>query len=174
MYIIYILEFLCKYVKLMFSLSITFISNILFFPQPLLPYIFLILFFQFIFPLKKMYISKKEKKEKHFLITICSKCSRNAHFVDLINFALPSLPLTKQMGGLTKNPLAGLAALGALGMAPANTGGLNPTGNKTLHQFYKLSFHLENYRVISTIIFKQVSENRIRKAFCLKFTRVHS
>ncbi|XP_059615748.1 poly(rC)-binding protein 3 isoform X1 [Phlebotomus argentipes] len=31
------------------------------------------------------------------------------------------------MGGLTKNPLAGLAALGALGMAPANTGGLNPT-----------------------------------------------
>lgn len=33
-----------------------------------------------------------------------------------------------QMSGLTKNPLAGLAALGLAGMAPSNTGGLNPTG----------------------------------------------
>lgn len=32
------------------------------------------------------------------------------------------------MSGLTKNPLAGLAALGLAGMAPSNTGGLNPTG----------------------------------------------
>ncbi|XP_055706928.1 poly(rC)-binding protein 3 isoform X4 [Phlebotomus papatasi] len=39
------------------------------------------------------------------------------------NYAVPA----QEMGGLTKNPLAGLAALGALGMAPANTGGLNPT-----------------------------------------------
>ncbi|XP_055325269.1 poly(rC)-binding protein 3 isoform X4 [Sitodiplosis mosellana] len=31
------------------------------------------------------------------------------------------------MSGLTKNPLAGLAALGLAGMAPSNTGGLNPT-----------------------------------------------
>uniref|UniRef100_A0A1B0CF10 Putative polyc-binding alphacp-1 n=1 Tax=Lutzomyia longipalpis TaxID=7200 RepID=A0A1B0CF10_LUTLO len=40
------------------------------------------------------------------------------------NYAVPA---QEQMGGLTKNPLAGLAALGALGMAPSNTGGLNPT-----------------------------------------------
>jgi hypothetical protein len=34
-----------------------------------------------------------------------------------------------QMTGLTKNPLAGLAALGLAGAAiPSNTGGLNPTG----------------------------------------------
>lgn len=33
-----------------------------------------------------------------------------------------------QMSGLTKNPLASLAALGLAGMAPSNTGGLNPTG----------------------------------------------
>lgn len=32
------------------------------------------------------------------------------------------------MSGLTKNPLASLAALGLAGMAPSNTGGLNPTG----------------------------------------------
>ncbi|XP_037034933.1 poly(rC)-binding protein 3 isoform X3 [Bradysia coprophila] len=31
------------------------------------------------------------------------------------------------MSGLTKNPLASLAALGLAGMAPSNTGGLNPT-----------------------------------------------
>lgn len=36
------------------------------------------------------------------------------------------------MSGLTKNPLAGLAALGLAGMAPSNTGGLNPTG-KLIH-----------------------------------------
>ncbi|XP_031618257.1 poly(rC)-binding protein 3 isoform X2 [Contarinia nasturtii] len=33
----------------------------------------------------------------------------------------------QEMSGLTKNPLAGLAALGLAGMAPSNTGGLNPT-----------------------------------------------
>lgn len=33
-----------------------------------------------------------------------------------------------QMSGLSKNPLAGLAALGLAGMAPSQTGGLNPTG----------------------------------------------
>lgn len=32
------------------------------------------------------------------------------------------------MTGLAKNPLAGLAALGLAGAIPANTGGLNPTG----------------------------------------------
>lgn len=32
------------------------------------------------------------------------------------------------MSGLSKNPLASLAALGLAGMAPSNTGGLNPTG----------------------------------------------
>lgn len=32
------------------------------------------------------------------------------------------------MSGLTKNPLASLAALGLAGIAPSNTGGLNPTG----------------------------------------------
>lgn len=32
------------------------------------------------------------------------------------------------MSGLGKNPLASLAALQLAGMAPANTGGLNPTG----------------------------------------------
>lgn len=32
------------------------------------------------------------------------------------------------MGGMTKNPLAGLAALGLAGMAPTNQSGLNPTG----------------------------------------------
>lgn len=36
------------------------------------------------------------------------------------------------MSGLTKNPLASLAALGLAGMAPTNTGGLNPTGEKYL------------------------------------------
>ncbi|KAG5678618.1 hypothetical protein PVAND_008277 [Polypedilum vanderplanki] len=40
------------------------------------------------------------------------------------NFAVP----TEQMTGLTKNPLAGLAALGLAGAAiPSNTSGLNPT-----------------------------------------------
>lgn len=37
------------------------------------------------------------------------------------------IPTPQQMGGLTKNPLASLAALGLAGMAPANTN-LNPTG----------------------------------------------
>ncbi|KAL7050764.1 hypothetical protein ACKWTF_004206 [Chironomus riparius] len=40
------------------------------------------------------------------------------------NFAVP----TEQMTGLSKNPLAGLAALGLAGAIPQNTGGLNPTG----------------------------------------------
>lgn len=35
---------------------------------------------------------------------------------------------SEQMTGLAKNPLAGLAALGLAGAIPANTGGLNPTG----------------------------------------------
>ncbi|XP_037034931.1 poly(rC)-binding protein 3 isoform X2 [Bradysia coprophila] len=39
------------------------------------------------------------------------------------NYAVP----TQEMSGLTKNPLASLAALGLAGMAPSNTGGLNPT-----------------------------------------------
>ncbi|KAL7050763.1 hypothetical protein ACKWTF_004206 [Chironomus riparius] len=39
------------------------------------------------------------------------------------NFAVP----TEQMTGLSKNPLAGLAALGLAGAIPQNTGGLNPT-----------------------------------------------
>lgn len=33
-----------------------------------------------------------------------------------------------QITGLTKNPLAGLAAVGLAGMAPSNNGGINPVG----------------------------------------------
>ncbi|XP_052565514.1 poly(rC)-binding protein 2 isoform X6 [Culex pipiens pallens] len=36
------------------------------------------------------------------------------------------------VGGLAKNPLAGLAALGLAGAIPTNTGGLNPTGELAL------------------------------------------
>lgn len=39
-----------------------------------------------------------------------------------------------QMSGLSKNPLAGLAALGLAGMAPSQTGGLNPTGECEISQ----------------------------------------
>ncbi|EAT47624.1 AAEL001245-PA, partial [Aedes aegypti] len=41
------------------------------------------------------------------------------------NYAVPA----QEVGGLAKNPLAGLAALGLAGAIPTNTGGLNPTGN---------------------------------------------
>ncbi|XP_066248523.1 poly(rC)-binding protein 3 isoform X6 [Euwallacea similis] len=40
--------------------------------------------------------------------------------------ALPPQHLLPDVATLTKNPLAGLAALGLGGLAPANTGGLNP------------------------------------------------
>ncbi|XP_030762030.1 poly(rC)-binding protein 3 isoform X2 [Sitophilus oryzae] len=40
--------------------------------------------------------------------------------------ALPPQHLLPDVAALTKNPLAGLAALGLGGLAPANTGGLNP------------------------------------------------
>ncbi|XP_060523432.1 poly(rC)-binding protein 3 isoform X2 [Cylas formicarius] len=40
--------------------------------------------------------------------------------------ALPPAHLLPDVAALTKNPLAGLAALGLGGLAPANTGGLNP------------------------------------------------
>lgn len=49
-------------------------------------------------------------------------------FVPFIFTLTRELCVCKQMSGLTKNPLAGLAALGLAGMAPSNTGGLNPTG----------------------------------------------
>ncbi|XP_029722145.2 poly(rC)-binding protein 3 isoform X6 [Aedes albopictus] len=39
------------------------------------------------------------------------------------NYAVPA----QEVGGLAKNPLAGLAALGLAGAIPTNTGGLNPT-----------------------------------------------
>lgn len=39
------------------------------------------------------------------------------------NYAVP----TQEVGGLAKNPLAGLAALGLAGAIPTNTSGLNPT-----------------------------------------------
>lgn len=39
---------------------------------------------------------------------------------------------------MTKNPLAGLAALGLGGLAPANTGGLNPAG-KVIEIIYFVS-----------------------------------
>ncbi|KAH0998750.1 hypothetical protein HUJ04_005375 [Dendroctonus ponderosae] len=42
--------------------------------------------------------------------------------------ALPPQHLLPDVTTLTKNPLAGLAALGLGGLAPANTGGLNPAG----------------------------------------------
>ncbi|XP_066248515.1 poly(rC)-binding protein 3 isoform X1 [Euwallacea similis] len=42
--------------------------------------------------------------------------------------ALPPQHLLPDVATLTKNPLAGLAALGLGGLAPANTGGLNPAG----------------------------------------------
>lgn len=42
----------------------------------------------------------------------------------------------KQMGGINKNPLASLAALGLAGMAPSNTGGLNPTGRFLICVFF--------------------------------------
>lgn len=41
---------------------------------------------------------------------------------------LYSILISFQMTGLTKNPLAGLAALGLAGAIPTNTGGLNQTG----------------------------------------------
>ena len=40
------------------------------------------------------------------------------------------------MTALGKSPLAGLAALGLSGLAPANTGGLNPAG-KTINISYR-------------------------------------
>lgn len=44
------------------------------------------------------------------------------------NYAVPA----QEVGGLAKNPLAGLAALGLAGAIPTNTGGLNPTGELAL------------------------------------------
>lgn len=41
------------------------------------------------------------------------------------NYAVPA----QEVGGLAKNPLAGLAALGLAGAIPTNTGGLNPTAS---------------------------------------------
>lgn len=46
---------------------------------------------------------------------------------------------------LTKNPLAGLAALGLAGMAPSNTGGLNPTGKYYLFFACKLIVRCETF-----------------------------
>lgn len=48
-----------------------------------------------------------------------------------------------QMSGLTKNPLASLAALGLAGMAPSNTGGLNPTGGFAIRfsRFFRCFYH---------------------------------
>ncbi|KAJ6644046.1 Poly(rC)-binding protein 3 [Pseudolycoriella hygida] len=43
------------------------------------------------------------------------------------------------MGGLAKNPLASLAALGLAGMAPSNTGGLNPTGGTKIAEIRHIS-----------------------------------
>lgn len=45
------------------------------------------------------------------------------------------------MSGLTKNPLASLAALGLAGMAPSNTGGLNPTGIRFL-KIFKVFYYM--------------------------------
>ncbi|XP_055856500.1 poly(rC)-binding protein 3 isoform X1 [Episyrphus balteatus] len=41
--------------------------------------------------------------------------------------AIPAAHHLQQLPDVAKNPLAGLAALGLAGMAPTNTGGLNPT-----------------------------------------------
>ena len=46
------------------------------------------------------------------------------------------------MTGLAKNPLAGLAALGLAGAIPANTGGLNPTGELKLLFFCTNMFYM--------------------------------
>ncbi|XP_059226945.1 poly(rC)-binding protein 3 isoform X3 [Stomoxys calcitrans] len=43
--------------------------------------------------------------------------------------AVPAHHHLQQLPDVAKNPLASLAALGLAGMAPANTGGLNPTAN---------------------------------------------
>lgn len=64
-----------------------------------------------------------------FVFEACTK-QKSYHPIHIPFFLLKSVYFVSgfQMSGLTKNPLASLAALGLAGMAPSNTGGLNPTG----------------------------------------------
>ncbi|XP_035792978.1 poly(rC)-binding protein 3-like isoform X4 [Anopheles albimanus] len=51
------------------------------------------------------------------------------------NYAVPA----QEVSGITKNPLAGLAALGLAGAIPTNTGGLNPTATQVQSQSHEMT-----------------------------------
>jgi hypothetical protein len=70
------------------------------------------------------------------------------------------------MTGLTKNPLAGLAALGLAGAIPTNTGAINPTGlyyGKSILFFLKSepihSCHLSVHPVMVSFYYANLTFN---------------